>query len=172
MQIQQALPSDAAALATVHVRSWQAAYRDLLPRPYLDGLDVGERTTVWRERLEAPGRPTVLVARDADGRLTGFCSTRAWPGTDLDPATTGEIAALYVLPEAWRAGVGRALLAASVESLTAAGFREAALWVLAGNTRGRAFYEAAGWEPDGTVATETTGGRELDELRYRRALFT
>ncbi|TXS16216.1 GNAT family N-acetyltransferase [Streptomyces sp. ms191] len=172
MQIQQALPSDAAELAAVHVRSWRAAYRDLLPRPYLDGLDVGERTAVWRDRLAAPERPTVLVARDADGRMTGFCSTRAWPDTDLDPATTGEIAALYVLPEAWRAGVGRALLAASVEALAAAGFREAALWVFADNARGRAFYEAAGWEPDGTVATESTAGRELDELRYRRALFT
>ncbi|MFI8288634.1 GNAT family N-acetyltransferase [Streptomyces sp. NPDC085614] len=172
MQIQQALPSDAAELAAVHVRSWRAAYRDLLPRPYLDGLDVGERTAVWRDRLAAPERPTVLVARDADGRMTGFCSTRAWPDTDLDPATTGEIAALYVLPEAWRAGVGRALLAASVESLAAAGFREAALWVFADNARGRAFYEAAGWEPDGTVATESTAGRELDELRYRRVLFT
>ncbi|MCZ0982010.1 GNAT family N-acetyltransferase [Streptomyces diastatochromogenes] len=65
-------------------------------------------------------------------------------------------------------GVGRALMAASVEALVAAGFRAAALWVFAGNARGRRFYEAAGWRPDGTAVREETGGRVLEELRYRR----
>ncbi|WP_137992340.1 GNAT family N-acetyltransferase [Streptomyces vilmorinianum] len=172
MPIREALPADAAAIAAVHVRSWQAAYRDLLPGPYLDGLDVEERTAVWAARLGAPERPAVLVAQEPGGRVTGFCCFRAWPSDgDLDPATTGEIAALYALPEVWGTGVGRGLLAASVEALAAAGFREAALWVLADNDRGRRFYEAAGWRADGTVVQDTTAGRTLDELRYRRRLF-
>ncbi|MCT4353155.1 GNAT family N-acetyltransferase [Streptomyces sp. Je 1-79] len=172
MPIREALPRDAAAIAAVHVRSWQAAYGDLLPRSWLAGLDVDERAAVWSARLAAPEPPSVLVATEADGRAVGFCSFRAWPEDDLDPATTGEIAALYVLPEVWGSGVGRGLLAASEKALTADGFQEAALWVLAENARGRRFYEAAGWRADGTVAQETTGGRTLDELRYRRSLFT
>ncbi|WP_317876583.1 hypothetical protein [Streptomyces sp. SR27] len=43
--------------------------------------------------------------------------------------------------------------------------------MLAGNARGRRFYEAAGWRPDGAVAAEETGGVMLDELRYQRRLF-
>ncbi|MFG2770879.1 GNAT family N-acetyltransferase [Streptomyces sp. NPDC048350] len=171
MFIRAALPADAAAIAAVHVRSWQVAYRALLPHPYLDGLDVEERTAVWSARLEAPEPASVLVATEAGGRVVGFCAFRASPDDDLDAATTGEIAALYAAPEVWGSGVGRGLLAASEEALAADGFREAALWVLADNTRGRRFYEAAGWRPDGTVVQDTTAGRTLDELRYRRPLF-
>ncbi|MFI6421644.1 GNAT family N-acetyltransferase [Streptomyces sp. NPDC050842] len=182
--IREAIPEDAAALAAVHVLSWRAAYRDLLPGPYLDALDPEERAAVWHARLTAQDRPTVLLATEADGRVVAFSCFRAWPdgaeqadGTAdepgaLDPATTAELAALYSLPEVWGTGVGRTLLAASTESLAAAGFRTAALWVLAGNARGRRFYEAAGWRPDGTTVRDVTGGRELEELRYRRALFT
>ncbi|MFJ8660742.1 GNAT family N-acetyltransferase [Streptomyces sp. NPDC093795] len=172
MPIREALPEDAAAVAAVHVLSWRAAYRDLLPAPYLAALDVEERTAVWRARLTATDRPTVLVATDAAGRALAFSCFRAWPGEGFDPGPTAELAALYALPEAWGLGVGRALLAASTEALVAAGFRTAALWVFAGNARGRRFYEAAGWRPDGEVVREETGGRVLGELRYRRQLFT
>ncbi|MFE0648247.1 GNAT family N-acetyltransferase [Streptomyces sp. NPDC059534] len=171
MPIREAVPEDAAAIASVHVSSWRAAYRDLLPHAWLDALDPVERSAVWRARLTAADRPTVLVSTGTDGRPVAFSCFRAWPGADLDPGTTAELAALYALPEAWGTGVGRALLAASVEALAAAGFAEAALWVLAGNARGRRFYEAAGWRPDGEVAREETGGVMLDELRYRRGLF-
>ncbi|CAM5492188.1 GNAT family N-acetyltransferase [Streptomyces narbonensis] len=196
--IREALPEDAADVASVHVLSWRAAYRDLLPGPYLASLDPEERASVWHDRLTAPDRPTVLLATEPDGRVVAFSCLRAWPdeepaeaeaagATDVartagavgtagasrafDPVSTAELAALYALPEAWGTGVGRSLLAASTEVLVTAGFRTAALWVLAGNTRGRRFYEAAGWRPDGTAVREVTGGRELEELRYRRALF-
>ncbi|MFB7590753.1 GNAT family N-acetyltransferase [Streptomyces sp. NPDC056169] len=189
MSIREAIPEDAAALAAVHVLSWRSAYRDLLPGPYLDALDPEERAAVWRDRLAAPDRPSVLLATEADGRVVAFSCFRAWTDTNsagdsagdsedadgdsgaLDPATTAELAALYALPEVWGAGVGRALLAASTEALVAAGFRTAALWVFAGNARGRRFYEAAGWRPDGATVRDVTGGRELEELRYRRELF-
>ncbi|MER7540169.1 GNAT family N-acetyltransferase [Streptomyces sp. NPDC097704] len=165
MSIREALPEDAAALAVVHVLSWRAAYRGLVPDPYLDALDTEERAAVWHDRLTAPDRPTVLVATGDGGRVVAFSCFRPCPDG------TAELAALYALPEVWGAGVGRALMAATTEALVAAGFRTAALWVLAGNARGRRFYEAAGWRPDGTTAREETGGRVLEELRYRRDLL-
>ncbi|MFF0426951.1 GNAT family N-acetyltransferase [Streptomyces sp. NPDC004520] len=172
MPIREALPEDAAELAAVHVLSWRAAYRDLLPAPYLDALDVGERATTWRARLTAPDRPTVLVATGDGGRMVGFSCFRPWPDGEFAPGSTAELAALYALPEVWGTGVGQALMAASAEALAAAGFRAAALWVFAGNARGRRFYEAAGWRPDGTAVREETGGRVLEELRYRCDLLT
>ncbi|WP_405859232.1 GNAT family N-acetyltransferase [Streptomyces sp. NBC_00090] len=187
MPIREALPEDAADLASVHVLSWRAAYRDLLPGPYLDALDPEERAAVWGARLVAPDRPTVLLATGAGGRVVGFACFRAWRGEepdgadsadgtegfdDFDPATTAELAALYALPEVWGTGIGRELLTASTEAIAAAGFRTAALWVFAGNARGRRFYEAAGWRPDGRSVRDVTAGRELEELRYRRELFS
>jgi hypothetical protein len=38
---------DAAAVAAVHVRSWQDAYRGIFPDAYLDGLSVERRSNVW-----------------------------------------------------------------------------------------------------------------------------
>ena len=38
MFLRPAEPGDASAVALVHVRSWQAGYRNLLPDEYLDGL--------------------------------------------------------------------------------------------------------------------------------------
>ncbi|MEU2073112.1 GNAT family N-acetyltransferase [Streptomyces sp. NPDC013489] len=172
MPIREALPEDAAGIAAVHVLSWRAAYRDLLPGPYLDSLDVEERTVTWRARLTAPERSAVLVETGPDERVRAFSCFRAWPDEEFDRRTTAELAALYALPEAWGTGVGRALLAASAEALVATGFRTAALWVLAGNARGRRFYEAAGWRADGEAVREETGGRMLEELRYRRDLFS
>ncbi|WP_343308385.1 GNAT family N-acetyltransferase [Streptomyces sp. SID5770] len=72
---------------------------------------------------------------------------------------------------AWGTGVGRALLSATTGALVAAGFRSAALWVFAGNERARRFYEAAGWRADGAAVREETGGRVLEELRYRKHLL-
>lgn len=172
MPIREALPEDAAGIAAVHVLSWRAAYRDLLPGPYLDSLDVEERTATWRARLTAPERSAVLVETGPDERVRAFSCFRAWPDEEFDRRTTAELAALYALPEVWGTGVGRALLAASAEALVATGFHTAALWVLAGNARGRRFYEAAGWRADGKAVREETGGRMLEELRYRRDLFS
>ncbi|MEV7375640.1 GNAT family N-acetyltransferase [Streptomyces sp. NPDC090301] len=172
MPIREALSEDAAGIAAVHVLSWRAAYRDLLAGPFLDALDVEERTATWRARLSAPERSTVLVETGPDGRVRAFSCFRAWPDEEFDRRTTAELAALYALPEVWGTGVGRALLAASTEALAARGFRTAALWVFAGNARGRRFYEAAGWRADGEAVREETGGRTLEELRYRRDLFS
>lgn len=172
MPIRSALPSDARAIAVVHIRSWQAAYRDLLPAPYLDALGIGldERTAAWHDRLSSPGAPTVLLAEGTAGAVEAFSCFRPWSGVELDPSVTAEPATLYAVPEAWGRGVGRALLAATTEAMRAAGFRAAGLWVLEGNVRARAFYEAAGWRPDGVDGVEETGGRMLRELRYRATL--
>lgn len=170
MPIREAGPSDAAAVATVHVRSWRAAYRGIVPDAYLDSLDVEERTEVWRGRLSAPDAPTVLVAEE--GAVVAFACFRPWSGGEKDPSVTAELAALYAVPEVWGRGVGRELLAATVAAMAAAGFRGAGLWVLEANHRARSFYEAAGWRPDGSSVSEETEGRMLTELRYEAGVFT
>jgi GNAT superfamily N-acetyltransferase len=92
------------------------------------------------------------------------------PCRDEGAAGLGEVEALYVLPGRWRSGIGSALLSVAERRLVDRGFTEAALWVLAENQRGRRFYEATGWRPDGGVKTLEIGGRPLDEVRYRKRL--
>ena len=54
--------------------------------------------------------------------------------------------------------------------MTAAGCANATLWVVDGNDRARAFYEARGWVHDGAVKVDDQGSFRLRELRYVRAL--
>ena len=71
-------------------------------------------------------------------------------------------------PERWRAGAGRALLAAVEHALTDAGFAEATLWVLEQNERARRFYERAGWHDDGGRQQERFLETDVTEVRYRK----
>src|SRR5687767_3602644 len=51
MKIRPALPSDARAIADVHVRTWQSTYRGIVPDAYLDALSVDERGTLLRDSI-------------------------------------------------------------------------------------------------------------------------
>lgn len=82
----------------------------------------------------------------------------------------GELYALYVHPQAWSTGVGRSRHDEALKALVAAGHREATLWVLDPNRRGRDFSYRQGWLPDGGKKTEERPGRVLMEVRYRRSL--
>jgi ribosomal protein S18 acetylase RimI-like enzyme len=171
MDIRPARMQDVPAIAAVHVRSWQAAYRGLLPQAYLDGLDPGQRIGQWERSVSAAGRPDggTLVA-DAAGRLSGFVSYGPARDDDADARPAGEIYAIYLLPDAWDAGIGRQLMAAALDRLGEAGFDQVILWVLDTNARARRFYEAGGWRADEAAKHDDSFGVPMTEVRYRRSL--
>jgi GNAT superfamily N-acetyltransferase len=167
--------SDAAAIAGVHGRAWSAAYRELMPEPWLHGMTLEGSTTAWDERLAQPERRPTFVAEDEAGSIVGFVSL-ATPARDDDVTPeTAEIAALYVDPPSWRAGVGAALLETAWERLRREGFENAILWVLVGNEPARRFYERYGFVADGTVVDHDPPGAPaqsgLRAARMRAALI-
>jgi GNAT superfamily N-acetyltransferase len=156
--------ADAEAIAVVHVDSWRAAYRGIVPDTILDRLSVERRAAGWRDTIEPPGEECVWVV-ERDGRLIGFAATG--PARDDDIAAgSGEVAAIYLDPGAWSAGVGRQVFAAAVDDLRLRGFGPLVLWVLTANSRARRFYEAAGWQPDGTSRMLDFDGTPIEEIRY------
>jgi GNAT superfamily N-acetyltransferase len=167
--IRTALLDDAAAIAGIHVRTWQVAYRGLMPQEYLDGLDPARRAVGWERLLaDVPVREQVLVD-DRDGTLVGFASVGPYRDGDL-PDDVGEVRAIYVDPARWATGAGRALMLASLDALRAMGFASAALWVLDNNVRARTFYEAGAWRADGATKSEDSFGVRVSEVRYRLSL--
>jgi GNAT superfamily N-acetyltransferase len=170
VQVRPAVPGDATAIAAVHTGTWQAAYRGVLPDAFLDGLALDRSLPMWTRALADPAPRSAVLVAEADGAVVGFVHLCPSRDDDADPAVTGEITSIYVRPDAWGSGVGRALLAAAVEALTAAGFRGATLWVLSDNPRARRFYAAAGWAEDGATKDDVVGGAPVTEVRYRRPL--
>jgi len=152
----------------VHVRSWQVAYRGLLPDAYLDGLRPEDRAKRYTFGSPDPARPMTLVAL-VEGAVRGFATTM--PARDPPDATgKGEVAGLYVDPDWWGQGIGQALLTAARGRLAEQGFSSGVLWVLDGNTRARRFYEADGWVADGSHRVEEIWGVKAGEARFARIL--
>jgi len=171
MNIRPARVDDAHAIAVVHVRSWRAAYRGLVPQGHLDGLDAGERRLRWERILAATARPRAgtLVA-EAEQDVIVFVNVGPTRDDGENATGVGEISAIYVLPEAWGQGAGRRLMAAGLDALAAADFGEATLWVLDTNARARRLYEHGCWRTDGNTRRRELRGSALTEVRYRRRL--
>lgn len=160
VEVRRALPDDAAGIAAVHVNSWRAAYRGLLPDDVLDGLSVTQREQFWSETLGAEKRPMLFVA-ERDGVVVGFCGM-ALPSRDGDLGEgVAEIGAIYVSPDLWRSGVGSELLGAALSELRGGDWRAVALWVLAENHRALGFYGQFGFAADGATRSERTGQAEI-----------
>ncbi|MGQ0745018.1 MAG: GNAT family N-acetyltransferase [Acidimicrobiales bacterium] len=170
MRVRPATASDVMAIAAIHVKTWQAAYRGQVPDEYLERLSVDRRISAWRDIVAATAWPStgVFVSEDDAGDIIGFAHIA--PSRDDDAEGTGEVTSVYLSPRAWRTGVGRSLVDAACASLRSSGFSSATLWVLDTNEGARRFYEAMGWRPDGRRKVESRGEFELNEVRYGIAL--
>jgi len=164
MHVRRAAVADAAAIAAVHTRTWQAAYEHVFGAERLARIDASRRTAGWTRVLESG--EAVFVAEDAAGGVVAFVSVG--PAQELDGV--GELYAIYALPEAWGSGAGPALMRAGVDALRDAGYREAILWVLEDNPRARRFYEREGWALDDATKEDELLGVTVAEVRYRLRL--
>jgi GNAT superfamily N-acetyltransferase len=164
MNVRLATGDDAAGIAQAQERAWQMAYRHVFP---VEELDRGGfiRASLWRERLEHPPPGWTTFVADDDGAVLGFASV----GPSRDERGLGELYAIYVHPDWWATGAGRALIERGELELRAI-YREATLWVLEDNPRARSFYETAGWVPDGATKAHERWGVRAPEVRYRKHL--
>ncbi len=166
MNVRIANGADAEAVERIRIRGWQAAYRHVFPAEELDRLVVDPAR--WRRQIERPPTGwTVFVAEDDrdEGRIVGFVAV----GPSRDGTPGGEVYAIYVDPDSWSTGVGRALIERA-EARLADDYDEATLWVLDDNARARRFYEQAGWKPDGRSKLEERLGVSALEVRYYKRL--
>jgi ribosomal protein S18 acetylase RimI-like enzyme len=168
--IRAATVDDAAGIAHVHVESWRAAYKGIVPQDFLDAMSETRRTGQWADIL-AGGTYRNWVAVQ-NGRVIGFAGTTEPDASDAPEVAPGgmELATIYVLREAWGTGVGRSLMDAVVAQHVADRTPELVLWVFKANDRARHFYERAGWRTDGTERDLAIGGAFLPTVRYRLAL--
>jgi putative acetyltransferase len=134
--IREARADQAQSLAAIQRDASLAGYAHIFP-PELYPYPTGVVAQRWEEFL-ADDEVTVLVAEE-DGATTGVaaCSSE-W----LD--------SLYVLPQWWKRGVGRALHDEVLARQRAGGCERCHLWVLEDNDRARRFYERLGWVENGS----------------------
>ncbi|MFN8516215.1 MAG: hypothetical protein U0841_27230 [Chloroflexia bacterium] len=123
MPIRDATPADIPAIARIHVDSWRATYRGLMPDDLLAGLSYERRERLWTQvigRLDDAVGCTVVADESAEG-IVGFAGWRNRRGDwDYD----GELLAIY-LPETHQ---GRGLARPS-------SWQSSSVWRRRGNAR-------------------------------------
>ncbi|MGH6638917.1 MAG: GNAT family N-acetyltransferase [Polaromonas sp.] len=167
--VRPATARDAKAIAEIHVATWQAAYKDLMPEDFLAKMTLEKRLAYWREAIEF-SEPQLLVATQGE-QIVGFV------GFDRSrdagsKSTVGEIWAMYVAPAHWGQGAGLALWDGAREGLKEEGCTQVTLWVLLRNDRALRFYEhAAGFKREmPSLKTVAFGSTRLEEIRLKRAV--
>lgn len=167
--IRPATRDDLEAIATLHVSSWQGAYRGILPDAVLDRLNSADRQRDWMRWLAVPEANTYAAFERR--KLVGFARVLPADPEFDSPPSSAEISHLYVAPDSQSMGVGQALLTRAFEDVASRGLERAVLWVLEKNYRARAFYERAGFRLDGGRRTDPDRlGGETPEVRYQISL--
>jgi len=165
--VRAARAADVDALADTAIAAWEEGFRGIVPERV-------DPRAAWRperiaERLAGtPADGSEILAAEFEGDVRGL--VLYGPSRDRHAARSeGEIVALYVHPENWRSGIGRALVAAALDALANAGHSQAIVWTLAESPRNLAFYESLGFARDGGTQRRPSFGSPL-EVRFRLTL--
>ena len=161
MQVREAVPEDAEAIARVHLASWKTTYPGIIPQEYIDGLRVEKGIAHWQARLSGENRPTILVAEDDRG-IFGFAAG----GAIMHPVEgyDGELGAIYLLASHQGKGAGAELVRRVARDLRQRGFGNMVVWVLRGNPA-CGFYQRMGGVQVAEKRIEI-GGTSLPEIAY------
>ena len=167
--VRPAIARDAKAIAEIHVQTWQAAYKDMMPDDYLKTMTVEKRLAYWREAIDFC-EPQLLVVT-TDEQVVGFVGFDRSRDAGTK-SSTGEIWALYVSPEHWRKGAGLALWDGARDGLKEEGCTQVTLWVLIRNEQALRFCEqAAGFKREmPSLKSVAFGSTKLEEIRLKRSV--
>lgn len=164
MELREAKPVDGRSIAEVHVDSWRAVYRGVLPDDTLEGLDVEVLTKSWTTEIEHPDttddRYWVITS---DERIVGYARTGPNRDADVEEGVF-EVYGFYTHPQTWGNGAGSLMMAGVLEDFRSRGATEATLWVVDENPRARRFYEKEGWVHEPGPRNTCFGA---PEVRYR-----
>jgi ribosomal protein S18 acetylase RimI-like enzyme len=165
LRIRNARIADAEAIEAVHYASREAAYSERVSEWPPAGPDRAGRVERWVSWL-GDAEISCLIG-EVNDEIVGFCTVRPSLDLDADRTSVAEMPTLYVHPDAWRRGYGRALCEAGLVRAVERGFRRLTLWVLEINTPACAFYEAFGFESDGVTKIDMSSRDGLIARRYR-----
>jgi len=164
MKVRPAVMEDAPDVAKIHVATWKATYKGIVADDFLENLSVEKRQAYWQSAITI-GKPQLWVAT-VDDQVTGWIAFGPCRDQDATPETA-ELWAIYISPDHWSQGQGRALWQQARQALVEQSFKTATVWVLEKNQPAILYYEASGFTLDTSSAQEIEiGNTKLIELRY------
>lgn len=138
---------DISACATLHKASRRESEVGIILDIDLDRYDLDHFIKNWSEWSSY--KETKILVADDDGKIVGFTlfgkiKTRPDFDKGVVPRYGAEIYALYVHPDHFRQGLGKALFAAACNDLIEQKLTSMVLWTYKKNKRACQFYESMG----------------------------
>ena len=101
----------------------------------------------WRRRLAIEDSRTIVASDDA-GQDVGLVAALPYTQSDGEPGDY-ELVAMWVAPEARRAGLSKELVRATIDASREFGAKRLVLWVAWGNLKAELLYERFGFKRTG-----------------------
>lgn len=161
VQYRRARLDDATIVAETHCASWLTTYPGLIAdHVIVERTNVEKRAQAWGTILRE-GNSEVWLACNDQMPCLGFCAFGALRSKDVK--ADGQITALYLLQSARRKGIGRALVAISMQRMMALGHKSACVEVLKDNPAEK-FYCAMGGELAFTAHLQEFGDEIIENV--------
>jgi RimJ/RimL family protein N-acetyltransferase len=146
----------------VHSKSWQAAYRGIIPDGVIDDFTPEKREAIFKEVL--PDAPEEYYLFKVNDKPAGIASLHKSHEENMSE-TDGEIYSIYFHPDFWETPATHKGIQFCLDRLKERGFKRITVWVLKDNVRARNFYEKYGFTLDNVQQTIEIG-KPLIEVRY------
>ncbi|MEX0752158.1 MAG: GNAT family N-acetyltransferase [Xanthobacteraceae bacterium] len=160
IEIRQAKPTDAAAVAATHDVAWRSAYQGIIPNVELEKLVNRRGPDWWQSAIRKGSRISILVFGDNVAGYANYGRNRA-----RSLSYDGEIYELYLRPEFQGLGFGRRLFSAARRDLAQGGMKSMVVWALSDNDAAVGFYRALSGRAVAR-SSERFGTRVLDKVAY------
>ena len=164
--IRLAKPDDALDMAEVHMRSWEAAYKDIIPMEYIK--EINATRSVKFKRIITDENTTQYVIQNGDKTVGIMCVVDTPQDDDADENVC-ELEGIYLHPDYYRQGIGTKAMEYVFDIARNWGKPIMTLWVFAENTNTIQFYEKCGFTADGKTKTYHFG-KMIGAIRMRRSL--
>jgi ribosomal protein S18 acetylase RimI-like enzyme len=160
IEIRQAKPADAAAVAATHDDAWRSAYQGIIPGTELEKLISRRGPDWWESAIRKGSRIAVLGFGDTLAGYANYGRNRA-----RSLFYDGEIYELYLRPEFQGLGFGRRLFSSARRDLLQSGLKSLVVWALSDNDPAVDFYRALGGRAVAR-SSERFGTRTLDKVAF------
>lgn len=169
--IRLAIPADAPHMAEIHSRSWEAAYKDIIPIEYINEKNA-TRPALFKRIITDENTTQYVIL--ADNKIVGIMCVAPPQKENITilndcgiDDSFYELHGIYLHPDYYRKGIGTKAMEFAFNKARSNGKTNMIVWVFAENTNSIKFYEKCDFTADGATKIYNCG-KEMKCIRMRR----
>jgi len=165
VEIRLARPSDAPDMAEIIMRSWETAYKDILPPEYIREKNA-VRPEQYKRAITDENTNSYIIRRG--DKTVGVMRIDSPQDGDAD-GSCYELHNIYLHPDYFRQGIGTLAMEFAFQKARDLGKKIMLVWVISDNINAIRFYEKCGFAADG-CKREKDAGKILTSIRMRKSI--